>query len=78
MTAILATGVNAYIFPLERRGTQKSTEDIVGGARRVLNHIENNGTTDMSRNISALSQVRAQRLTGKCANCVSGHRPVSR
>jgi hypothetical protein len=52
---MVATGANAQKLPPERRGILKSMvlgalprsmEDIVEGARRVLNHIENNGIED--------------------------------
>ena len=52
---MVGTGANAQILPPDRRGTPKTTaladpprsmDDIAEGARRVLNHIENNGTED--------------------------------
>ena len=55
MVAIVATGANAQKLPPDRRGPPKTTvpgdpprsmDDIAEGARRVLNHIENNGTED--------------------------------
>ncbi|OQD72538.1 hypothetical protein PENANT_c176G08552 [Penicillium antarcticum] len=51
----MATGANAQNLPPIRRGTSKNTaladpprsmDDIAEGARRVLNHIENNGSED--------------------------------
>ncbi len=55
MAAMVATGANAQNLPPDRRGPPKTTvpgdpprsmDDIAEGARRVLNHIENNGTED--------------------------------
>ncbi|KAI1829211.1 hypothetical protein DTO027I6_9892 [Penicillium roqueforti] len=55
MAAVIATGANAQNLPPIRRGTPKPTalaepprsmDDIAEGARKVLNHIENNGTVD--------------------------------
>lgn len=55
MAVQVATGANAQKLPPGRRGTPKSMvpsdpprpmADIAGGAHRVLNHIENNGTED--------------------------------
>ena len=53
---MVATGANAQKLPPDRRGPPKtmvpvthpprSMDDIAEGARRVLNHIENNGTED--------------------------------
>lgn len=52
---MVATGANAQNLPPDRRGPPKTTEpgepprsmdDIAEGARRVLDHIENNGTED--------------------------------
>ncbi|KAJ5215537.1 uncharacterized protein N7498_001944 [Penicillium cinerascens] len=52
---MVATGANAQKLPPDRRGTPKpaaaggrpiSMNDIAEGARLVLDHIENNGTTD--------------------------------
>ncbi|KAJ5111868.1 hypothetical protein NUU61_001498 [Penicillium alfredii] len=51
----MATGANAQNLPPIRRGTSKNTaladpprsmDDIAEGARKVLNHIENNGAED--------------------------------
>ncbi|KAF3006934.1 hypothetical protein E8E15_001207 [Penicillium rubens] len=55
MAAMVATGANAQKLPPDGRGTPKtmvpggpptSMDDIAEGARRVLNHIENNSTED--------------------------------
>lgn len=55
MAAIVVTGANAQKFPPNRRGPPKtiapgysprSMDDIAEGARRVLNHIENNSNED--------------------------------
>ena len=55
MAAMVATGANAQKLPPDGRGTPKtkvpggpptSMDDIAEGARRVLNHIENNGSED--------------------------------
>ncbi|KAJ5766657.1 uncharacterized protein N7511_004273 [Penicillium nucicola] len=57
MAAAMATGANAQNLHPIRRGTSKNTaladpprsmEDIAEGARKVLNHIENNGLTSSS------------------------------
>lgn len=56
MAVMIATGANAQKLPSERRRTPKSMvpgdppqsmADIAEGPRRVLNHIENNGTEDL-------------------------------
>ncbi|KAJ5902958.1 hypothetical protein N7504_005341 [Penicillium tannophilum] len=55
MATEIATGANAQNLLLVRRGTPKnsalaepprSMDDVAEGARRVLNHIENNGMED--------------------------------
>ena len=55
MAAMVATGANAQKLPPDKRGTPKlaapggrpvSMNDIAEGARRVLDHIDNNGTMD--------------------------------
>ncbi|KAJ5766172.1 uncharacterized protein N7511_003788 [Penicillium nucicola] len=74
----MATGANAQNLPPIRRGTSKNTaltdpprsmEDIAEGARRVLNHIENNGTEDryVTGYIRAVRQyaINAQRGDGQ-------------
>ena len=54
MAAVMATGANAQNLPPIRRGTSKNmaladpprTMDDIAEGRRVLNHIENNGSED--------------------------------